>query len=153
MSANDTRPKNCLRRSMLDSESLDDRAPVRSRLALSSSPGEKSRLGTMDEPGIGFGASTGSVGSAVEGGGGGGGAGEDFAGPVAAFALGFRGGGGGLEAMHRTDWYAKLRAAGDLNAAWSMFFENDAGERRGSSGSRVWLHCKSARQAVTIFGR
>ena len=83
---------------MLDKESFDDRAPVRS-CRTSSSPGEKSKLGTEDLLKVGVGSSAGfalavDVEEAWGGGGGGGG-------------VCFVGGGcllGGLEARPRADW-------------------------------------------------
>ena len=113
MNANETRPKKRLLRSMLDSESFDDFAPVRSCLA-SSSPGEKSKLGTDDEPGMGLGASAGSAVFAASAAGGGVGAGVGFAGPLAGLL-------GGFVARHRMDWRATPRVAEALIAAWSIF--------------------------------
>ena len=100
--ARETRPKNRRLRSMLDSESFDDFAPVRSRPApappASGPSGSKSRLGMTEEPANGC---CGSLESAPDGEGGGGG----FVGGVCCLlALTFFGGGGGFEANARTDW-------------------------------------------------
>ena len=86
-------------RSILDSDSFEDFAPVRSCFASPASgpSGSKSRLGTTEELGMGFGASAGSVGFARDGGGGGG------AGFVGGGLFAFLGGGGGFDANVRTD--------------------------------------------------
>jgi hypothetical protein len=91
--ANDTRPRTWRFRSVVDSESLDDLAPV---LCVSprGSGGEKSKLGSMDGGGV------------------------DVEVVVAVVALGSEfwdesgGGGGGLEAIYRTERATALRARG-----------------------------------------